>query len=457
MRKLLLIIVLTVLTWTFIPFEACDAASQPYSELKLNWNKAFGNAVMDWLVDSEENSITIEVDWNAASWGLGAEILLEEPINLKDVAEIEATVYALYDSPTKVYIMVATPDDANLSFPSVLAYPVTSTSDKFIFPIKKMVKYKPDTTSRNFEGDDWQKVDRIKFILSKPLNYSQLSETIIIKDIRIIPNESTETKVSHEKPVIVETKETAETVKKADVEDRVLQANEYNEGKVHEIDELRVEESKTEGINEYTTEEISGREVDEVVVDGDIGKERTAHFQSLEKLMDEYPSDESKKNVTNFATDGTPELIFKQVSIYEYGVQEWKTMDDANKFFFDVNWKNEKSGFTIDFHATKPVAASAGWYLVFTAQTLNRSKPRASVITYYEDEYDLSFPQDTMVLKNKPKTFYVPLKQRDRKRRVNTEKDNKLISRIELSFHNKKSPSKKEDIIVVKDIQLLRK
>lgn len=435
-KSLLSVTIIAGLVSIVIPITICDGMPQTESKIDYAWNVAFGTAVLDWLVDPDTESITIEADWSSASWGLGAEILLKEPINLRDVAEIEITAYTNNDSSTKIYAMVATPDDANLSFPPVRAYPVTSVPEKFTFSVDKLVSYKPDTTSKNFKDEDWQRVDRVKFILTKPATYAQERESIVIKDFGIIYRETTSVDVFTNEdtaPSEAEITELAEITEDSDVENPVTQ-----------LDDWKADESDQSQVDEI------------VIVQADVSKEQEIiHFQSLNELMKRYPPDEPVVNVADLDDAPLQGLIFDGIKIYEDGVQQWRTNDNNSKFFLDLTWKNDKSGFVMDFHTSDPIEASGEWYLTFTAKTVDRSKPRLSMTAYRKNA--LNSPvcsHDGMILKRKWKTFQIPLKQKGKAR---TQSINDTINKIRLSCLKKKSNSIEKDVIIIKDVQILRK
>ena len=417
MRKLLPTVVAASLTSLLIPFALCNDTVESKTDFK--WNKAFGQAVLDWVAKPDTNSISIEVDWNEASWGLGAEILLKKPINLKDVANIEVSASTSYGSPTKIYVVVSTPDDANLSFPSKLAYSVTSDQSEFNFPVDKFVKFKPDTTSKDFKEEDWKRVDRIKFILTKPATYSQGSESITISNPRII----------YRKKIDNETSKVADRKK-----------SELNKA-------LKQLETTDESDNRYITQTYGKFETSDAQK-----KLEITHYQSINELMEQYPY------VKNLNEDTTPKLIFEKVSIYEDSVQDWKAMDGENKFFFDISWKNGESGFAINFLTSNPIETSGEWHLVFTAQTLDHSEPKLSISAYSDNEYNSSICSHSgITLKNKWKTFYVPLNQKKTKGRSDAEATNSEINRIHITCLKTNASSIREDVIVIKDLKLVKK
>ena len=420
MRKLLSIIVTAGIILWVIPINARDDASQTNPEVDFEWKKAFGQAVLDWSIESDTNTITIEVDWSSATWGLGAEISLKEPINLKEVAEIEALVYTIHNSPTKVYLMVSTPDDANLSFPSRLAYPVTSVENKFTFPVDKLVSYKPDTTSKDFQDDDWKRVDRIKFILTKPTDYAQGRESIIISNPRIVYSETAVSGTPNEVLEINKSVESSGVAQSPDVEYGLEQ--------------------------DYEKAEIN-----------DVSKQpEMTHFQSLEELIDQYPSDDSSRVKTISRNNAASQkLVFDEVRIYEDCIQDWGSMDNENKFIFDVTWKNDQSGFTMHFNVENSIESSGEWHLVFTARVLDRSKPQINITAYGENDYDkILFSYKDINLKNRWKTFHVPLIQKVAK---NGRSGSGLINRINIMCLNTNTSSVEEDVVIIKDLQLIKK
>lgn len=475
MRRLLSIIIIAGLASNMMPVTTCIGS--PLAEAE--WSKAFGQAVLDWVVEPDTESINIEVDWSSASWGIGVELLLNEPINLKEVAEIEAQVHTNYGSSTKVYLMVATADDANLAFPAPLAYQVTSVPEKFIFQVDEMVRYKPDVDSKNFRKEDWQRVDRIKFILTKPKNSTENLELITISKPQFVYHGAINDKTPSEDSVIESTvavnppKDTLS----ADIEKPLPPFEESVSSEVAkqpEISDVQLAEtsktlSEDSGISpaEEPSENITSVEFNDQSsqpdesVDLEIAEQpETIDFQSLEKLADEHsPEVEIADKAVSGDEVFIQKLFFDQIDNDENCIRDWRAINDESKFFFAVNWKKRKSEFTISFRPKTPVASSGEWYLIFTARVINQSKPRTRIVAYSEDEQGLSktVSQNGPMIKDKWKTFYIPLAQKSRGGWLSSKKADKMIDKIEITCLNSNPGLIKDDVIILKDVWLIRK
>ena len=160
----------------------------------------------------------------------------------------------------------------------------------------------------------------------------------------------------------------------------------------------------------------------------------------------------------NYNKDTVRRLTFDKISIFEDSVQDWGTMDQENKFFFNVAWKSARSGFTINFQPIDPIEASGEWHLIFTAQSLDNSRPEITINVYNENERNSPlFSLQDIALRNRWKTFYIPLSEEAAKSVSSGKRTIDTIDRIDITCLGTDSNAIKEDIIVIRDIKLLKK
>ncbi len=142
----------------------------------------FGQGVLDSSVDAEEKAIQIDVNWTAASWGIGGLVTLAKPINGKMVKEIRLVAKTAKGSKTAIFAGVATTEKANLAYPASRAITLSDQWQEIAIPIRKMVPDRPDADSKMFVEEDWEKIQIIKLLFTKPESETVSDDRIMIQN-----------------------------------------------------------------------------------------------------------------------------------------------------------------------------------------------------------------------------------------------------------------------------------
>ena len=144
--------------------------------------QAFGFGVMHWQVKPKNREIYIDIGWHGANWGIGGSYVLDKPIDGKSLHAIRLKVKTFGGTKTSVYAGLATKDGANLIIDSEKALPVTKTWQTISIPLFNLKPYKPDAASIAFTAEDWNHIEIIKILFTKPENSQYLDEKIVIRD-----------------------------------------------------------------------------------------------------------------------------------------------------------------------------------------------------------------------------------------------------------------------------------
>jgi len=144
--------------------------------------QAFGLGVMDWQVKAIDRELYIDIGWHQASWGIGGLYVLDKPIDGKSLHAIRFKIKSVGGTKTSVYAGLATKDDANLIIDLENAIPVTEKWQTILLPMFNLKPFKPDATSIAFTAEDWNHIEIIKILLTKPENSQYLDEKIIIRN-----------------------------------------------------------------------------------------------------------------------------------------------------------------------------------------------------------------------------------------------------------------------------------
>ncbi len=128
----------------------------------------FGYGIMDRSADIESKEILLNVSWSESIWGVGGMYTLPQPVDGHKLYALRARVRTLNGTSTQVYAGVSTADDANLIIPRSDAIEITDEWQVVTFPITDMIKDKPNIDSPTFTMSDWDKIQIVKLLFTKP-------------------------------------------------------------------------------------------------------------------------------------------------------------------------------------------------------------------------------------------------------------------------------------------------
>ncbi len=149
----------------------------------------FGFGILDSGFDNTNNEIVIDVDWNSSNWGIGGMYDLGQPIDGRKIKEIRIKVKTDKGTETKIFGGFSTPDDANISIDSNMAFEIIDQWQIISLPVSHMRPTKPSKDSPNFSDDDWSKIQITKILFLKPKSPSNVQGKIYIKDPELILKE----------------------------------------------------------------------------------------------------------------------------------------------------------------------------------------------------------------------------------------------------------------------------
>lgn len=168
-----------------MPGSAADSVELMGAGTRAGWT-FFGQGVMDSSYNSNTGEFLIDVDWRAATWGVGGMIELPAPVDGNNFEAIRIEVKTTAGSKTNAFGGIATLDDANLAIPRYNAIRVTDEWQSVDLALEKMKLDRPNATSRQFGAADWSKIRIVKILFTKPHEPEAASENIIIRNPRMV-------------------------------------------------------------------------------------------------------------------------------------------------------------------------------------------------------------------------------------------------------------------------------
>ncbi len=154
-------------------------------ESKCGW-LIFGHGVMDSVADCNTSQINIDIDWTVSHWGIGGLYKLYKSIDGKKLISVEVEIKSENNNDTKVYAGLSTLHDANILTEAKQWQSVTDKWKRFVFHTSEMRSERPDIGSKDFGESDWNKIQIIKILFSKPKSFVQGKDNISIRNPRLI-------------------------------------------------------------------------------------------------------------------------------------------------------------------------------------------------------------------------------------------------------------------------------
>jgi len=144
--------------------------------------RGFGVGYDDSTVNLRKNEIQIIANWKRATWGVGMMFSLDQPIDGKGIKAIRAKVKSSNGSPITIFAGLSTKNDANIEVPRNKALEITNKWQIFEFPVREMVPLKPSHDAPLFSDSDWQKIQLIKLIITKPATTTISEDVIFVRN-----------------------------------------------------------------------------------------------------------------------------------------------------------------------------------------------------------------------------------------------------------------------------------
>ncbi len=208
-------LLISVLTLTIAGFSGL---ASPKGDLSL-WNsqptggwRFFGHGLLVASADQDQREILIDINWTESNWGVGGMFTLDRPLNTGKPASVEVEVRTVSGTDTGVFGGLATTDDANIVLGKSAAIPITTDWQTITLPVTSMKPERPDINSKNFNHNDWARIQVVKLLFAKPDNRAHAYDMILIRNPRLVMDVGPVTKQLVELPqaVVAETPPRAE-------------------------------------------------------------------------------------------------------------------------------------------------------------------------------------------------------------------------------------------------------
>ena len=169
-----------VMPFMLIAPQILTAQGSKFTSRDLTW-RIFGNGFFGGSAVKRKNEISIDANWEKASWGLGVSYILKSFDSNRELDSIRLQIKNIFGSNTKVYAGLSTKIEGNKVQNPKKAVDITNQWRTFEFSTASM-RY-PDTLAPLIEPDAPVNAKKVNIYFTKPQTVELTADTIVIRDL----------------------------------------------------------------------------------------------------------------------------------------------------------------------------------------------------------------------------------------------------------------------------------